>query len=165
MAERPDVVHRRDVAGERIVLRHRAILAQAQDLPEGLVEVLCEHALLFREVLAGGDEDMARAVRHDPAAVVVGRTGSRRLKEDVLHLGQRRHVLRQDAARCGGRGEVVEHRLGVCEEHHPVLGEARAEGHVEKAALALGQHLGHAGDRLRAPRPRPPHGEAAPDVR
>ena len=66
---------------------------------------------------------------------------------EVAHVGERRAV--QPPARQHGRPPSVLDRLRVGQVDEPVVGKARMQRDVHEAAVAVGSHPRHAGNRMR----------------
>ena len=135
VAPAPDLGPGTRLADVRVVGRDRSVGADAQHLAPVAAELLrllargAIRALAHRHVQhAVGAEGQARA---EVQVVGVGRHRA----QDHLHLLDRAAVGRQPPARHAGAVAALA-RLGVAPEDRAVVGEARAQRHVEQAALA-----------------------------
>jgi hypothetical protein len=139
----PEIVFLRFPAGladERIVLRHPAVVVQADDRTRVIV------GLLRAVALAERDEKVAVAIEHESRAEMHAGGAFRLLAED--HLDVLQAIARQPAARDLGP-EAGRITAGVGKIDEVVLGEAGMQRDVEQPALADGRDLRQSGNRLR----------------
>ena len=137
------------LAHERVVVRHRAVVVEAQDLAaqdRGVLRGVEKHTFRRHDPAAGGHVDLAVAAEGDPT-VEPGVSAVGRGDHQVLDVTQRVPV--QPAPREGGRAAAVVVPLGVGEIDQPVVGEVGVERHVHQAAVAVDPHLRHPGDGTR----------------
>ncbi|OMP12863.1 spermatogenesis-associated protein 21 [Corchorus olitorius] len=144
-AVRPDLRAHAGLADEGVVLRHAALGREPHDLALQLVKLLRGGPLV---VFAQRDEEIALVVEHQarPEVIAGGELGL--LAEDHLEVADRALVVGQPAI-ADRRARLAVARFGVRQVYAPILREAGREHHVEQAALALGPHARHAGERRR----------------
>ena len=129
------------LADERIVLRHRAVVAQAQHLAEVAV-------WLLRRV---GHAAERRHIEHAVAAERETRDPTR-LRRDEHVANVRERVAVPNAARDAERRRAGRGRLVVAEIHEVIRRELRMQRDVVQTGETLRLHLGHSRDRHRVER-------------
>ena len=119
-----------------------AVVAKSQDLAAQAGRVLRDLA----DVAAGGHVDHAVASEDDAAVQTrVALVGLRH--QEIADVGER--AAFESAARERRRALAVLDGLGVGEVDQTVVGEPRMQRDVHEAAVAVGPHTRHAGNRRR----------------
>src|SRR5690606_24346354 len=144
MPERPDLRRNAPTLRERVVARHRAVVAEADDLAEIRLKVLRRIEFL---TLAGADPEVAVTEGHAMPEVAVS-GDFRHLTPDDLEILERAAALVEDEARpCdGGAARAGFAGLGIAEIHEAVLAEARMQDDVAEPALPAVRDARHARD-------------------
>src|SRR5690606_36546083 len=144
VTERPDL--RRDAAaiGEWIVIRYRAVVVEAHDLPEVRLHVLCRVELL---ALARADPQVTVTER-DPLAEMPVAGDLRLLPPDHREILERAAAFRVEhearASDGGAAAAVAGFRVATVDE--TVLGEVGMQDDVAEAALPAVRDFRHPGD-------------------
>src|SRR6266581_1179273 len=138
-------VNLRPVAGaayERIVGRHRAIIAQAQNFSAQAVRILRN----LTYIAACGHVQHAIASEHD--APIQSAVAFERIRyNEVFHVCQCT-AFEFSPRQCWCASSAA-HRFCVREIDEPVLREFRMQRNIHQSAIAIGSHLRHARDWLR----------------
>src|SRR5262245_60166604 len=102
---------------------------------------LAAEALLL--AFAQGDEEIARAVEHQPRAEMTGAGDLRLLGEDDGRIVKRRRILRQSGAQGGRTVSAAGVRLRKCQINQSIARKFRIDGDIEQPALATAVDLRH----------------------
>src|SRR5690606_17055738 len=142
--ERPDLGGNAPTLGERVVVRHRAVVAEADDLAEIRIEVLRRIEFLS---LAGADPEEPFAERDAMPEMAVSRD-FRHLAPDDLEVLERAAALveHETRPRDGGPARARFAGLGIAQIHETVLAEVRMQDDVAESALTAVRDARHARD-------------------
>ena len=156
---------RTGLADEGIVRRHRAVVAQADDLAGEIAEILRP---LHLEAIADADIHQPGAVEDDARAEIEAALASGQGLEDHPDVAEAA-IAQFGAGDRGRRAAAVARDIG--EIKHAILREVGVQADIEQAGLTARPDLGHARQRPRLqpavgedPQPARPLGDQHPAV-